>query len=109
MEHKMKLIKKVKPEIISKLQEKDKNIVYVKYGEIWTNDDEYVITWDSVYRKSKIYWSYDCPKLFSSGTEEGIRIDDNGYYSGYDKDHKCYLRYNEDIRVNEHCIQLYKV
>ena len=75
--------------------------VLVLFGEIYSDEKNVDITWETEPTLSNIVWSKSC----NDKNEAGIRVDDTGF-AGWDTKKKVYLTYNSPITTNNFCMKI---
>ena len=78
----------------------------VRFGVLFTGDDDYEIEWNNTLTLHRLSWSDNC----NLEGQEGIVSNDgvNGW-AGWDDNEKCYLRYDKGIYEHDGCMKIEKI
>ena len=75
--------------------------VLVLFGEIYSDEKNVDITWETEPIVAAIVWSKSC----NDKKQAGICVDDTGF-AGWDTKHKVYLTYDSPITKNKFCMKI---
>ena len=76
--------------------------VMALFGEIFAEDEEYVLEWDTTSREVVLTWDTNC----NLDGETGIHSSDGSGWAGWCSKEKCFKRYNRPMHENEFVMRI---